>query len=241
MLSRYGDLLAVRAFPARKSWEEDERDPIFRAVMEHSAVPVLNLESTRYHPCQAAADVLTIRRDAAGQPKGPVVLTWTDHPKALPIAVPSSFALAVTRMGWDLVIAHPEGYELPSDVIERCRKFAIEGGAAFVITHDREQALRGARYVYAKSWGRLDRYGQEAKEIAERKQAGLESWIVDEEAMALTDEARFMHCLPVRAGVVVSEAVLRGPRSLVLEQAENRLHVQKAILMDMMTPVGEVH
>ncbi|RME73180.1 MAG: N-acetylornithine carbamoyltransferase [Planctomycetota bacterium] len=235
VLGRYGDLLAVRAFPERQSWERDAKDPVLRAVMEHSPVPVLNLESTRYHPCQAAADILTIRRDAAGEPQGPVVLTWTDHPKALPVAVPSSFAIGITRMGWDLVVTHPEGYELPADVLETCRRFAHESGSAFAVTHDRTQALRGARYVYAKSWGRLDRYGDEQREIAERRERGLERWIVDEQAMALTNEARFLHCLPVRAGVVVSEGVLRGPRSLVLEQAENRLHIQKAILMDLLS------
>jgi N-acetylornithine carbamoyltransferase len=240
VLGRYGDVLAVRSFPSRESWEADAADPVLAAVMQHSPVPVLNLESTRYHPCQAAADLLTIRRDCAGEPGGPIVLTWADHPKALPVAVPSSFALGVTRMGWDLVVTHPEGYDLPADVIARCKSFASQSGSAFAVTHHRAQAFRGARYVYAKSWGRLDRYGREDEELGERQTLGLDRWIVDEEAMALTADAAFMHCLPVRAGVIVSEGVLRGPRSLVLEQAENRLHVQKAILMDLLTPRGEV-
>ncbi len=245
VLARYGDLLGVRAFPQRQSWAEDAQDPIFSAFLRHSTVPVLNLESALYHPCQALADLLTIRsvaqRDgaAAGGSPGKIVLTWADHPKPLPTAVPNSFALAVTQMGWNLTIARPDGYDLPPEIMRRCAAHAAAAGSALEITDDRGAALAGARYVYAKSWGRIDRYGQDAREISERSERGLSSWIVDAAAMRRTNDAWFMHCLPVRRNVVVSDDVIDGPRSAVFDQAENRLHVQKAILLDMLAVSGD--
>lgn len=237
VLSRYGDLLAVRAFPARRSWEEDRADPILSGFAAWSRSPVLNLESARYHPCQALADLLTLS-ELDPERRGPIVLRWTDHPKALPVAVPSSFALAATRLGWSLSIARPEGYALPPDVNERCRAFAAAAGSRFVESDDPEASMDGARVVYAKSWGRIDRYGQEERELAERSERGLARWRVTAEAMARTDEAAFLHCLPVRRGVVVDDAVIDGPRSRVLDQAENRLHAQKALLKAMLAPGG---
>ncbi|MHC4389790.1 MAG: Rossmann-fold NAD(P)-binding domain-containing protein [Planctomycetota bacterium] len=138
VLSRYGDVVGVRAFPGRRSWEEDREDPIVRGFARWADVPVLNLESSLYHPCQGLADVITIQR-ALGPDPGKIVLAWTDHPKALPVAVPDSFATAVTRMGWDLTIAHPRGYDLPTEV---------------VASHDHPRPRRRAR-------GREDRVRQE--------------------------------------------------------------------------------
>lgn len=238
VLARYGDLLAVRAFPARRSWEEDARDPILNAFKRWSPRPVLNLESSLYHPCQALADILTIRRAAgggdareAGRP-GKIVLSWADHPKCLPVAVPNSFALAMTQMGFDLTIARPEGYDLPAEVMQRCIEHAARSGGRVDVTADPVAAFTGARFVYAKSWGRIDRYGREAEELAERKAGGLARWIVDGEIMRRTDDAHFMHCLPVRRNVVVADEVIDSPRSLILDEAENRLHGQKALLLE---------
>lgn len=245
VLARYGDLLAVRAFPARKSWDEDAKDPILNAFKRWSPKPVLNLESSLYHPCQSLADILTIRRQAAsdGVPTkqgnkvskpGKILLTWADHPKCLPVAVPNSFALGMTQMGWDLTIARPEGYDLPPEIMQRCREHAKRGGGTLEVTEDREAAFAGARFVYAKSWGRIDRYGRESEELAERKQRGLEKWITDAAIMKRTEDAYFMHCLPVRRNVVVSDEVIDGPRSIVLDEAENRLHAQKALILEML-------
>jgi N-acetylornithine carbamoyltransferase len=261
VLARYGDLLAVRAFPARKSWEEDAKDPILNAFKRWSPKPVLNLESSLYHPCQALADILTIRRvgsqglrdsgtkglreSAARNPQslnpsipqslpGKIVLTWADHPKCLPVAVPNSFALGMTQMGWDLTIARPEGYDLPPEIMQRCREHAKNGVGKLEITDDREAAFAGARFVYAKSWGRIDRYGRETEELSERKERGLAKWITDAAIMKRTDDAYFMHCLPVRRNVVVSDEVIDGPRSIVLDEAENRLHAQKALILEML-------
>ena len=235
VLSRYGDLLAVRAFPKRRSWEEDARDEVLLGLRRWSDRPILNLESSLYHPCQGLADLLTLRRTLGpAKPGTKVVLSWADHPKALPVAVPNSFALAATRAGWDLCIARPDGYDLPDSVMQRCRAHAEAAGSALEVTSDREAAYAGARVIYAKSWGRLDRYGDDARELRERAEVGLSRWRVDEGSMALTDDAYFMHCLPVRRNVVVTDGVIDSPRSLVFEQAENRLHVQKAMLSRML-------
>lgn len=238
VLARYGDLLAVRAFPSRKSWEDDARDPVLNAFKRWSPRPVLNLESSLYHPCQALADILTIRNASGGASAskatrpGKIVLSWADHPKCLPVAVPNSFALAITQMGYDLTIARPDGYDLPPEIIQRCQAHAAKFGGRLEMTADREAAFAGARFVYAKSWGRIDRYGREAEELAERKERGLSRWIVDGEIMRRTDDAFFMHCLPVRRNVVVADEVIDSPRSLILDEAENRLHGQKALLLE---------
>lgn len=229
VLSRYGDALGVRAFPRRRSWDEDRAEPVISAFARWSDVPLVNLESSLWHPCQALADVLTIRR-ALGERPGKIVLTWANHPRPLPVAVPSSFACAVTQQGWDLAIARPEGYDLPEEIMARCCENARRAGSWLEVTDDRAAALRGAKVVYAKSWGRIDRYGREEDEIRERAERGLARWIVDAGAMALTDGARFMHCLPVRRNVVVADDVIDSPASIVYDQAENRLHAQKAIL-----------
>lgn len=240
VLARYADLLAVRAFPSRKSWEEDAKDPILSAFKRWSSKPVLNLESSLYHPCQSLADILTIRRQSqkvapapSGKP-GRIVLSWADHPKCLPVAVPNSFALGMAQMGWDLTIARPDGYDLPPEIMRRCQEHANQHGSRFEVTDNREAAFAGARYVYAKSWGRIDRYGREAEETAERKERGLCKWIVDAAIMNHTDDAYFMHCLPVRRNVVVTDEVIDGQRSIVLDEAENRLHAQKALILEML-------
>ena len=243
VLGRYADVIGVRSFPRRRSWAEDSTDPVISAFARWTDKPVVNLESCLWHPCQALADVLTIRREAAKRleaerkltdPKsvkpGKVLLTWGYHVKSLPTAVASSFALGVAQQGWDLTIAFPEEHDLPAETTRRLHAHAKRTGARLDFTHDLVSAYDGAQYVYAKSWGRIDRYGEDARELEERKVRGLDRWIVDAGKMALTDEARFMHCLPVRRGVKVTDEVIDGPRSIVYDQAENRLHAQKAII-----------
>jgi N-acetylornithine carbamoyltransferase len=238
VLARYGDLIAVRAFPAKESWEEDARDRVHNGFMRWAPVPILNLESSLYHPCQSLADLMTMGRAVKDGVRGKVVLSWCNHPKALPVAVPNSFALAATQMGWDLTITHPEGYELPKEIISRCEAHAESNGQSLTVTSDRGGAFKDAQFVYAKSWGRLDCYGQSERELSDRQRRGLASWIVDEDIMSQTKNAWFMHCLPVRRNVVVSDGVIDGPRSLVFEQAENRLHGQKALLLKQLGMIG---
>jgi N-acetylornithine carbamoyltransferase len=211
-----------------KDWEEERTDPILNAFAKYSEVPLINLESAMHHPCQALADMMTIReRLGAGRKK--VVLAWAWHPKCLPMAVPNSFALAAAQMGHDLVIAHPRGYDLDDELMQTTAQQAKAAGGSVTITNDLEAAFSGAQVVYAKSWGSKKFYGATDEDLAERAQY-RGNWMVDETRMSRTDSAIFMHCLPVRRNVIVTDGVLDSPASLVIDEAENRLHVQKAVM-----------
>jgi N-acetylornithine carbamoyltransferase len=221
VLERYCTAISVRTFAALKDWQEERTDPILNAFARYASVPIINLESAMHHPCQSLADMLTIR-EKLGNGRKRVVLTWAWHPKALPMAVPNSFALAAAQMGHDLVIAHPSGYDLDEELIETL-------GDRVEITNDIDTAFEGAEVVYAKSWGSKQFYGNTEQDIATRAQY-RSKWIVDEEKMSRTNNAIFMHCLPVRRNVIVTDGVIDSPASVVIDEAENRLHVQKAIL-----------
>jgi len=221
VLERYCVAIGVRTFAALKNWEEERTDPILNAFAQYASVPIINLESAMHHPCQSLADMLTIR-EKLGVGRKRVVLTWAWHPKPLPMAVPNSFALAAAQMGHDLVIAHPPGYDLDEELIESL-------GANVEITNDIDAAFAGADVIYAKSWGSKQFYGNTDQDIATRAQY-RNKWIVDEEKMSRTNSGVFMHCLPVRRNVIVTDAVIDSPASVVIDEAENRLHVQKAIL-----------
>jgi len=228
VLGRYCAAIGIRTFAALKNWEEERTDPILNAFAKYSNVPVINLESAMHHPCQALADMMTIR-EKLGVGRKKVLLTWAWHPKPLPMAVPNSFALASAQMGHDLVIAHPQGYELDEVLMEDIRRQAAGTGGRITIEHDVDKAFDGVEVVYAKSWGSKQLYGMPEKDIAERAQYRAE-WIVDEEKMARTSDGIFMHCLPVRRNVIVTDGVIDSQSSVVIDQAENRLHVQKAIM-----------
>ncbi|MFL6207908.1 MAG: N-acetylornithine carbamoyltransferase [Pyrinomonadaceae bacterium] len=228
VLGRYCAAIGVRTFAALQDWRQERTDPVLAAFARYSAVPVINLESAMHHPCQALADMLTIR-EKLGAGRKRVLLTWAWHPKPLPMAVPNSFALAAAQMGHDLTIAHPFGYELDEELIRQINRHAFDAGANVRVTHDVEEAFAGAEVVYAKSWGSKMFYGAAADDVEERARYRSE-WLVDEAKMAGTDNAIFMHCLPVRRNVIVTDAVIDSPRSVVIDEAENRLHVQKAIL-----------
>jgi len=228
VLGRYCAAIGVRTFAALKDWEAERLDPVLNAFAKYSEVPIINLESAMHHPCQAMADMMTIREQlGAGRKK--VLLTWAWHPKPLPMAVPNSFALAAAQMGHEIVIAHPKGYELDDELMDEVRRQAAAAGGRVAIEHDVEVAFDGAEVVYAKSWGSKNYYGATEKDIAARAQY-RDKWIVDEQKMARTNSAIFMHCLPVRRNVIVTDGVIDSPRSVVIDEAENRLHVQKAIL-----------
>ncbi len=228
VLGRYCVAIGVRTFAALKNWEEERLDPILKAFAKYSEVPIINLESAMHHPCQATADMMTIR-EKLGAGKKKVLMTWAWHPKPLPMAVPNSFALAAAQMGHELVIAHPKGYELDDELVNEIRRQAAEAGGNITISQNLDEAFDGAEVVYAKSWGSKDFYGAAEKEIAEREQY-RGKWIVDETKMARTSDAIFMHCLPVRRNVIVTDGVIDSSSSVVVDEAENRLHVQKAIL-----------
>jgi N-acetylornithine carbamoyltransferase len=221
VLERYCVAIGVRTFAALKNWEEERTDPVLNAFAKYASAPIINLESAMHHPCQSLADMLTIR-EKLGAGRKRVVLTWAWHPKPLPMAVPNSFALAAAQMGHDLVIAHPPGYDLDEELVETL-------GANVEITNDIDAAFTGADVIYAKSWGSKQFYGNTDQDLATRARY-RSKWIVDEEKMARTNDAIFMHCLPVRRNVIVTDRVIDSPASVVIDEAENRLHVQKAIL-----------
>lgn len=232
VLERYCVAIGVRTFANLKDWNEERTDPVLRAFSKYASVPVINLESAMHHPCQAMADMMTIR-ERFGNEKKKVVLTWAWHPKALPMAVPNSFALASAQMGHDLVIAHPKGYELDEQLIADSKEFAQAAGGSLNVETDIEAAFADADVIYAKSWGSKQFYGNSEQDIVNRWQY-RKKWIVDEQKMARTNDAIFMHCLPVRRNVIVTDAVIDSPASVVIDEAENRLHVQKAILKNLL-------
>lgn len=228
VLGRYCDAIGLRTFAALKNWQEERTDPVLGAFARYSEVPLINLESAMHHPCQAMADMMTIR-EKQGDGRKRVVLTWAWHPKPLPMAVPNSFALAAAQMGHDVVVAHPEGYELDEELMQDLRQQVARAGGSIEVSNNIDAAFQGAEVVYAKSWGARQFYGATEKDIAERAQY-REKWIVNEQRMARTNSAVFMHCLPVRRNVIVTDGVIDSPQSVVIDEAENRLHVQKAIM-----------
>jgi N-acetylornithine carbamoyltransferase len=232
VLTRYCAALGVRTFAALKDWETERTDPVLSAFAKYSQVPLINLESAMHHPCQATADMMTIR-EKKGEGKKRVLLTWAWHPKPLPMAVPNSFLLAAAQMGHDVVVAHPKGYELDTELVETARTFATVEGGSVTVTNDVLEAFDGAEVVYAKSWGSSRFYGTPEQDIAERAPY-RKDWIVDEAKMARTRAGIFMHCLPVRRNVIVTDGVIESPASVVIDEAENRLHAQKAILSMLM-------
>ena len=228
VLERYCVAIGVRTFAVLRDWQEERTDPVLNAFARYASVPIINLESAMHHPCQSLTDMLTIR-EKLGVGKKRVVLTWAWHPKPLPMAVPNSFALAAVQMGHDLVIAHPEGYELDEELMDTSRQIAATAGGSLEITNDIDVAFSGAEVIYAKSWGAKQFYGNTDRDLATRAQY-REHWIVNEEKMSRTNNAIFMHCLPVRRNVIVTDGVMDSSASVVIDEAENRLHVQKAIM-----------
>ncbi len=230
VLSRYVDCLSVRCFPFGEDWSVDKSDPVISGFAKYSEVPVINMESAVWHPCQALADALTWNEQ--GLKKGDkVVLTWAYHPKALPMAVPNSMLTVAAQRGLDVQVLSPSEFKLDSEIINTASALAKKAGGSVTET-DNLSALDGARIVYAKSWGSLAAYGDNAKEKTIRDK--YKSWQVTLDWMKRTDRGKFMHCLPVRRNVVVSDQVLDSDYSIVVDEAENRLHAQKALLIKML-------
>ena len=228
VLSRYVSAIGVRAFPEMKNYDEEMTDPVVRGFAEHSDVPVFNLESSRHHPFQALADAMTIREKLGSFSHQPVVLSWAYHPKPLPMAVPNSFGLIAAQMGLDLTIACPPEYDLGDETMAEVQAGAKASGGQVRISRDQRDACNGARIIYAKSWGAKRFYGRAEDDIELRQR--YKHWRIDEEVMSSTDDGWFMHCLPVRRNVIVTDGVLDGPQNAAIDEAENRLHVQKAVL-----------
>lgn len=230
VLSRYCDLIAVRAFPAFKDWSVDREDRVIRGFAEHASVPVINME-TITHPCQELAHVMSLQeRFGTADLRGKkYVLTWTYHPKPLNTAVANSAAMIATRYGMDVTLLCPdERYRLDERYMDAAVENAAVSGGSFGVSHDIASSYEDADVVYAKSWGALPFFGDWESEKPIRD--ANKHFIVDEEKMALTNAAVFGHCLPARRNVKATDAVMDAPYSMIIDEAENRLHVQKALM-----------
>lgn len=217
VMGSYADVIGVRSFAQFQSKEDDYNEVILNQFIKYSGKPVFSMEAATRHPLQTFADLLTIEEHKkTARPK--VVMTWAPHPKALPQAVPNSFAEGLLMTDYDFVIANPEGYDLAPEFTKGAR-----------ITHNQDEALEGADFVYAKNWASYEHYGQVLSKDM--------SWTVTTEKMALTNNAFFLHCLPVRRNMIVSDDVIESPQSLVIPEAANRVvsaqTVLKMILQDL--------
>ncbi len=230
VISRYVDMIGVRAFPKFVDWSVDREDRVLRGFAEHATVPVINME-TITHPCQELAHVLALREhfgtdDLRGRK---YVLTWTYHPKALNTAVANSALTIATRMGMDVTLLCPtKDYVLDERYMGWARDNVAASGGSLAVSHDIDSAYAGADVVYAKSWGALPYFGNWDAEKPLRDR--FRHFIVDEAKMARTSNGVFSHCLPLRRNVKASDAVMDSPACIAIEEAENRLHVQKAIM-----------
>ncbi|MFI4970348.1 MAG: N-acetylornithine carbamoyltransferase [Lysobacterales bacterium] len=230
VLSRYVDLIGVRAFPKFQDWAVDREDRAIRAFAEFASVPVINME-TITHPCQELAHIQALQEhfgttDLRGRK---YVLTWVWHPRPLNTAVANSALQIATRYGMDVTLLCPTpDYLLDSRYMDFARRNAAANGGSLSISHAPQSAYRGAHVVYAKSWGALPYFGRWADEKPIRD--AHKHFIVDEAKMALTDNAVFSHCLPLRRNVKATDAVMDSPACIAIDEAGNRLHVQKAIM-----------
>ncbi|MDX1507263.1 MAG: N-acetylornithine carbamoyltransferase [Woeseiaceae bacterium] len=233
VIASYGDAIGIRAFAERKNLEHDLAETEFNALIDLIDTPYINMESAIGHPCQNLADWKTM--DDYGMPAngGKFVLSWAYHPKALPLAVPASTLYTAARRGMDVTVLRPEGFELPEPVMDKARAAAEASGGSVSESTDRVEAMEGAHVIYAKSWSSTRHYGDRLGD--ERLRNELVDWCVDEPWFDNAQEdCRFMHCLPVRRGVVVEERVLDGPRSIVIHEARNRMLAQMAVLHQML-------
>ena len=229
VLSRYHDALGVRVFASGTDYAADKSDELIRRVADVATVPVINLESAWAHPCQAVSDASLLTERFDGDTAGKdFVLSWTYHPKALPMAVPNSTVKMAARCGMNVTVARPDSHALDDDVMAAAQSLADPHGATVTATDDLDGAVEGADVVYAKSWGGPMVYDEPDREAEIRTQS--RDWRITEARMDATDNGAFMHCLPVRRNVVVDDAVMDGPHAAHLDQAGYRLHAQKALL-----------
>ena len=230
VLSRFVDLLGIRTFAQGGGDEEDEADPVIRAFRKWATVPVISMESAREHPCQGLADVMTLRESFGSTKRLPVALTWAPHMKPLPKAVPNSFLLSAAAAGCEIRVAHPPGFELHPAVRAEAEAYAKATGGSIRYTHDQDEALAGAQAVYAKSWGPATARAFSPQDLA-AMMSSHSGWMPTQRTLARTaKDSIFLHCLPVRRNVEVADDVLDSPRSRVVDEAENRFHVQRAAL-----------
>ena len=234
VIASYGDALGIRAFAERRNLEDDLADREFDNLASLVNVPLINMESAIQHPCQSLADWKTLDDLSIPAQGGRFVLSWAYHPQALPLAVPAATVQMAAQRGMDTVILRPPGFELPESIMEKTREVASANGGSVSETTDRREAMEGAHVIYAKSWSSTSHYGDRPGDKALREE--LVDWCVDEPWFDnARKDCRFMHCLPVRRGVVVADQILDGPRSVVIQEANNRMKAQMAVLHSMLS------
>jgi N-succinyl-L-ornithine transcarbamylase len=210
VIGQYCDVIGIRSFPTFESREVDYEDRIINAFIQYSGRPVVSLESATLHPLQSLADLITISElKTVEKPK--IVLTWAPHPRRLPQAVANSFAEWMNKAAVDLTIVHPVGYELHPKFVGNAK-----------VVHNQDEAFAAADFIYAKNWSSYNHYGEILTEDP--------NWMITEEKMALTNKGKFMHCLPVRRNVVVSDGVLDSDSSVVIPQSGNREWAAQAVI-----------
>jgi len=212
VVSQYCDIIGIRAFAKLKDKAKDYSEKVIKAFMKHASVPILNMESATGHPLQALTDMITIAEHKKSK-KPKVVLSWAPHPRVLPQAVANSFVEFAKKSDFEFVITHPEGYELSPEFTENV-----------TIEHDQEKALKDADFVSVKNWSPFVGYHYGKVLCTDEK------WRITEEKMALTNNGKFMHCLPVRRNVIVDDAVIDSENSLVIKQAENRIYAAQVAI-----------
>jgi N-acetylornithine carbamoyltransferase len=228
VLASYADALGIRAFAEGVDLNADLNEVSFKAMADLVDKPLINMESAMNHPCQALADWKTMDELAVPN-QAKFVLSWVNHPRALPLAVPAATMTMAAQRGMEVVVLRPEGFEIPAPLADKARRLAAVSGGSFSETSDRKAALKGARVLYAKEWGSTRHYGNADADLALR--ADLASWMVDDSWFAASDaNCHFMHCLPARRNVAVADAVLDSSRSVVLREAYNRMPAQMAVL-----------
>ncbi|MTI89452.1 MAG: N-acetylornithine carbamoyltransferase [Balneolaceae bacterium] len=214
VIGSYFDVVAIRAFAKLEDRDQDYSEQILTAFQKYCPVPVVNMESSTAHPLQALADVITIEEHKK-KAKPKVVLSWAPHPKALPQAVANSFSRWMQVVDYDLTITHPEGYELAEGVVGQAQ-----------VEYDQQKAFEGADFIYAKNWSSYADYGK----VLSRDL----NWMITADKMKLTNQAKFMHCLPVRRNVVVEGRVLDSDSSLIIPEAANRVTSMQAVLKNIL-------
>ncbi|MDE2091573.1 MAG: N-acetylornithine carbamoyltransferase [Gammaproteobacteria bacterium] len=229
VLGRYVDALAVRTFGALLDDDADVSDPVMSAFRELAGAPVISMESAREHPCQGLADLLTVRERFGATQKLPVTLTWAPHIKPLPKAVPHSFLLTAAAAGCEVRVAHPPGFDLHPAVLAEAQDYARHSGGSVAVSTDQQQAVSGSQVIYAKAWGPATKQVQ--PDAAPARIATYRDWMITNKILSSASrDAIFLHCLPVRRNVEVADEVLDGIQSRVIDEAENRFHVQRVLL-----------
>ena len=227
-LSRYVDLLGVRQLSRTGAWDMDRSERLLHGYARHATVPVVNLESTMEHPCQAIADLMTMQENLMSLRGRRFTLAWSMNPEPKNMGPCHSTLHLAALAGMSITIAHPLGFELDGEIVGAARAATEAQGGSLEVVNALEDGVRDAEVVYTRSWGSTKYWDDPEREAMVKRSLG--SWIFDERIMGLTNDALFMHPLPVRRGVGATDAVLDGPRSKIYDQAENRVYAQKALL-----------